>query len=82
MTSCLTVPLKEAAAMLGVSRWTLMAMEERGEIHIARFGRKVLVPRAEIDRILSPKPVPVVDSGVGSGFQRIRKIKLRPRLTA
>lgn len=42
----------EAARLLGVTRRTVDRAIARGEIRIARLGRRVLIARVEIDRLL------------------------------
>jgi excisionase family DNA binding protein len=48
--------ITEAAAMLGISRATLERRIQRGEVTIRRLGRRVIVPRAEVERLLGPRP--------------------------
>jgi len=43
----------EAAQLLGIHRGTIYNLERRGEIRIIRLGRRALIPRSEIDRILT-----------------------------
>jgi excisionase family DNA binding protein len=43
----------EAAASIGVSRQTVYAMMQRGELRTVLIGRRRLVPATELDRILS-----------------------------
>jgi len=43
----------EVGALLGLSRGATYAAAKRGEIPIIRFGRRVLVPRAALDRLLN-----------------------------
>ena len=45
--------VSEAAAMLGLHRQTLAAAIRRGELPAVRLGRKVLVPRTALDRLLA-----------------------------
>lgn len=41
-----------AAELLGVSRWTIYRMVERGDLHAVRVGALQKIRRAEIDRYL------------------------------
>ena len=43
----------EAARLLGVSRMTAYSAVREGTIPSLRIGRRVLVPRAELDRLLA-----------------------------
>lgn len=62
--------LDEAAKRLGFSdRGAIYRMEERGEIHVVRLGRKAVVPSSEIVRLLTPE----------QERYRVRKIKLVKR---
>lgn len=45
----------EAAHRLGVHRATVSRAIERGELHAVRFGRRVLIPVSEIERILASR---------------------------
>lgn len=47
-----TVSIEEAATFLGVSRWLAYELVKRGELPTVRLGRRVLVPRAALDRML------------------------------
>lgn len=49
----LSYRLVEASKMLGVAKSTLHDMLRRGELRSVRLGRVVLIPRAELDRLLS-----------------------------
>lgn len=48
----LTLTVEEAAATLGVSRASAYEAVRRGEIPAIRIGRRVLVPRVALDRLL------------------------------
>lgn len=52
--------VSEAADMLGLHRQTIAAAIRRGELPSVRLGRKVLVPRAALDRLLATEP-PLVE---------------------
>jgi excisionase family DNA binding protein len=43
--------VRDAARLLGVGESTLWRSASRGEILKVRVGRRVLIPRTEIDRI-------------------------------
>jgi excisionase family DNA binding protein len=50
--SSLCVGIKEAAAMLSLSRWTIRAMIREGRLPAVRIGRRVLIERAELERLV------------------------------
>lgn len=71
--------LDEAAERLTLDRRTLQRMEQRGEVRVVRFGRRVVVPESEVLRLLGE----AVEGGVEvRRFQRTRKIKLYQRASA
>ena len=49
----LTVTVPEAAQLLGVSRMTAYAAVREGSIPSLRIGRRILVPRGALDRLLA-----------------------------
>ena len=49
---CLTVSVEEAGRILGYSRNTAYEAVRRGEIPTIRFGRKIRVPKAALQRLL------------------------------
>ena len=49
MTELLSI--EDAAKALCLSHWTLRAHMKRGAIKPVRFGRRVLISRAEIERL-------------------------------
>ena len=49
----LTLTVEEAAALIGISRAFAYEAVRRGEIPSIRIGRRVLVPRAALDRLLA-----------------------------
>ena len=52
-----TYTVEEVAALLGISRTTAYESIRRGEIPARRFGRRVVVLRHELDRLLTePQP--------------------------
>jgi excisionase family DNA binding protein len=48
----LTFTLAEAAQQLGISRWLAYEAAHRGELPVCRIGRRMLVPRAALLRLL------------------------------
>src|SRR5579871_1846454 len=47
-----TLSVPEAAEILGISAWLLYEQIRQGNVYVLRFGRKIVVPRASIDRML------------------------------
>lgn len=43
----------EVARQLGVSRDSVARAIRRGEIKVIHFGRRVLIPRSELERLLN-----------------------------
>lgn len=41
----------EVAAMFGISAWNIRMAIKQGEIRTLRFGRRLIVPRSEIERL-------------------------------
>lgn len=56
----LTLTVEEAAQMLGVSRSLAYALVARNELPSVRLGRRVVVPRQALERLL-------LSTGDGSG---------------
>lgn len=54
----LTLTVEEAAALLGISRAFAYEAVRRGEIPSIRIGRRVLVPRVALDRLVSGEAQP------------------------
>jgi excisionase family DNA binding protein len=52
----LTYTLDEAARRLGISRALAYEAAQRGELPVCRIGRRVLVPRAALLRLLEDGP--------------------------
>ncbi len=48
-----TVSVEYAAAALGIGRTTLYNAIKRGELPVLRIGRRVVVRRATLDRLLT-----------------------------
>lgn len=51
-SQCVTVSVDEAAKILGISRSSAFKAARSGGIRALRFGRRLRVPRIEIDRLL------------------------------
>ena len=47
------VSIKEAAAILAISPWTVRAWITQGKITSAKLGARRLVPESEVNRLLS-----------------------------
>ena len=47
-----TVSVEEAAVMLGISRAKAYECARQGELPALRFGRRIVVPLAELTRLL------------------------------
>ena len=52
----LTYTLSEAARRLGISRALAYEAAHRGELPVCRIGRRMLVPRAALLRLLEDSP--------------------------
>lgn len=50
----LTMTIDEAGELLGVSRNSAYQAARKGEIPVIRIGKRMLVPRAEFERMLNP----------------------------
>lgn len=48
----LTVTVEEAAELLGIGRNSAYAAVDRGELPSVRIGRRLLIPRAALERML------------------------------
>jgi excisionase family DNA binding protein len=51
-TECQTFKVQEAAKILGVSRNTAYDAVKTGQLPIIKIGRRFLVPRAALERML------------------------------
>ena len=51
-----TFTVEEAAAQLGLCRNTGYAMAKNGSLPTLRMGRRLLVPKAALDRLLDGPP--------------------------
>jgi excisionase family DNA binding protein len=54
----LTLTVAEAARALGIGRNTAYAAAQRGDIPTIRVGRRILVPRAGLERLLCESDAP------------------------
>jgi excisionase family DNA binding protein len=52
----LTYTLAEAASRLSISTWLAYEAAHRGELPVCRIGRRILVPRAALLRLLGQDP--------------------------
>ncbi len=55
---CLTLSVTQAARILGVGRNTAYEAVRTGAIPSIRVGRRVLVPKAALERLLVNAPLP------------------------
>ena len=53
-----TVSIDRAAVALGISRGTAYAAAHKGELPVIRIGRRLLVPRDALERLLAGEPAP------------------------
>jgi excisionase family DNA binding protein len=51
-----TLTVEEAARELGIGRTLAFEMARTGRLPVIRLGRRVLVPRAALDRMLAGDP--------------------------
>lgn len=49
----LTYTIEEAARLLGISRGSAYEAVRRGELPVLKIGKRLLVPRAVLERILT-----------------------------
>jgi len=55
----LTVTVREAAKLIGVSHVSLFNAINRGEFAHIRIGRRILIPRAALEKMLENAGTPV-----------------------
>lgn len=48
-----TLTVEEAAALLGIGRNTAYQAAASGQLPVIRIGRRLLIPRAALDRLLA-----------------------------
>ena len=46
--------VKEACMVLGTSRWTIYRLIERGELPVAKVGRRSIIRQEDIDKLFNP----------------------------
>jgi excisionase family DNA binding protein len=63
---CLTVSVEEAGRILGCSRNSAYEAVKRGEIPVVRIGKRLLVPKSALERMLNGEPA-------GSGLAGVAK---------
>jgi excisionase family DNA binding protein len=51
-----TISVSEAARVLRISRNLAYELVARGEIPALRLGRRIVIPRAQLDRLLAGPP--------------------------
>ncbi|MBF0518668.1 MAG: helix-turn-helix domain-containing protein [Nitrospirae bacterium] len=44
--------VQDAAQYLGISKWTLMALYQKGELSYVKFGRRVLLDVNDLDKLI------------------------------
>jgi excisionase family DNA binding protein len=54
----LTLNVGEAGALLGVSRGTAYSLAKAGQIPIVKLGKRLLVPKAQFERLLAGQWTP------------------------
>ncbi len=54
-----TMTVEEAARLLGISRGLAYEMARQGRLPTLRLGRRLLVPRARLERLLSEGEPPL-----------------------
>ena len=64
--------VSEAAEALGVSEWLVREAVRRGEICCTRIGRRIIIPAAVIDAMLS---TPSVDEDFGASRSTPTEVK-------
>ena len=59
----LTLTIEEAAKLLGIGRQLAYDKVKTGEIPVLKIGRRLLVPRAALEKLLNePKPLNLTQS--------------------
>lgn len=43
--------IKESAELIGISRWTIQRLIKKGTIQAAKFGRRTIIKRADIEKL-------------------------------
>lgn len=52
----LAVGVEDAYRALGIGRTAFYAMVARGELNLIKIGKRSLVPYADLQRLVTPKP--------------------------
>jgi excisionase family DNA binding protein len=55
MDGPLTYTVPQAAALLGISSWSAYEAIKRGELPARKVGRRIVVPKVQLDAWLSAK---------------------------
>ena len=63
-TECHTVSVEEAAKILGYSRNTAYEAVKNGQLPVIRLGRKIRVPKAALEQMLTGAPAETLPSQV------------------
>jgi excisionase family DNA binding protein len=45
--------IRETTILIGASRWTIYRLIENGRLKVAKFGRRTVVKRAEIEKLFN-----------------------------
>lgn len=65
-TERLTVSVEEAAEILGISRALAYSLVARQQLPSLKLGRRVVVPRRALDRMLEVEPPASTSEGGGA----------------
>lgn len=55
MSEPLTYTVPQAAALLGISPWTYYERVKQGELPARKIGRRIVVPKVQLDAWLATK---------------------------
>jgi excisionase family DNA binding protein len=55
-SECRTVSIEDAGRILGISRGSAYTAAAKGDIPTIRIGKRLLVPRAALERLLAEEP--------------------------
>ena len=56
-----TLSIEEVASILGLHRLTVRAAIDRGDIHAIRIGRRYLIPKASLEKLLGRAGEPGIE---------------------
>ena len=62
--------IEEAAALLGISKWTVRSYIKAGKLKPVRIGRRVLLPEDELERFVGVSQEQVAGNGNCDGEGR------------